>query len=400
MPLTELDSLQEQRGELITKAQQLNDNVQAEKRDMTAEEANSFDAMMNAADELHQKAEALKKKEARQRFLLENSVGQSDKKEVAKTPDEERKREAFRHFLVTGDATEYRAYQADSATEGGVLIPDAMLNQLIRKLDDLLFIRQLATTYTVGRGSNLGVPTVIAGASDADWTTELGTGNEETTIRLGKRKFAPHPLAKRLKISRTLLAAPGINAEGVLQREILYALAKTQEKAYLTGSGVGQPLGLFTASVDGISTGRDMATGNSGTAITFDGLIENQYNLKEQYRANAQWLFHRDALKMIVKLKDSQNQPLFLPSYRDGQPDTLLGDPFRISEYVPNTFTSGLYVGLYGDFSHYWIVDALGMELQQLRELYAENNQVGYIIRHEGDGMPVLEEAFSRVKLG
>jgi hypothetical protein len=30
-------------------------------------------------------------------------------------------------------------------------------------------------------------------------------------------------------------------------------------------------------------------------------------------------------------------------------------------------------------------------------ELYAETNQVGYIGRMEVDGMPVLEEAFSRL---
>ena len=39
------------------------------------------------------------------------------------------------------------------------------------------------------------------------------------------------------------------------------------------------------------------------------------------------------------------------------------------------------------------------MMIQRLNELYARTNQVGFIGRLETDGMPVLGEAFARVKL-
>jgi len=39
------------------------------------------------------------------------------------------------------------------------------------------------------------------------------------------------------------------------------------------------------------------------------------------------------------------------------------------------------------------------MTIQVLTELYAETNQNGYHSRLEADGMPVLAEAFGRVKL-
>jgi len=51
-----------------------------------------------------------------------------------------------------------------------------------------------------------------------------------------------------------------------------------------------------------------------------------------------------------------------------------------------------------GDFSFYWIADALDMQIQRLDELYAESNQVGFIGRLETDGMPVLEDAFRRLQ--
>jgi HK97 family phage major capsid protein len=82
-----------------------------------------------------------------------------------------------------------------------------------------------------------------------------------------------------------------------------------------------------------------------------------------------------------------------------GLPDTILDAPYYISEYVPNTFTTGLYVGIIGDMSFYWIADALSLQIQRLVELYAESNQIGLIGRLETDGLPVLEEAFARVTL-
>jgi len=84
---------------------------------------------------------------------------------------------------------------------------------------------------------------------------------------------------------------------------------------------------------------------------------------------------------------------------KDGDPDRLLNYPVHESEYAPNTFTSGKRVGMLGDFSQYWIVDALTMTIKVLMELYAETNQIGYIGRQETDGMPIDAKAFSVVTL-
>ena len=78
----------------------------------------------------------------------------------------------------------------------------------------------------------------------------------------------------------------------------------------------------------------------------------------------------------------------------------LMGYPVKMSENAPSTFTTGLYVGLLGNFKEgYWICDSLTMEIQALMELYALSNQVFYIGRAEVDGMPVLEECFARITL-
>jgi HK97 family phage major capsid protein len=103
---------------------------------------------------------------------------------------------------------------------------------------------------------------------------------------------------------------------------------------------------------------------------------------------------------MLAKIKDRDGQYVWMPSVRDGQPDLLLGKPVNMSEYAPNTFTTGLYAAVYGNFDFYWICDADAMTVQVLDQPYATKNQIGYIWDYFGDGMPVIGEAFARVKLG
>ena len=293
---------------------------------------------------------------------------------------------------------EVRALQADLDVAGGYLVGEQLAAQVVMSLEDAVFMRRLATVLLLPDANSLGVVALESDPEDADWTAELRTGTKDSDMDFGKRELRPHPLAKRIKASKTLIRkAP--NCEQIIRQRLAYKFAVPEEKAFLTGTGVGQPLGIFTASNSGISTARDVSTGNTSTAIKADNLIECAYTLKSQYRRNARWIFHRDTIKMIRKLKDGEGNYLWKMGLSADRPDTILGHPFMESEYAPNTFTTGKYVGALGDWSYYWIADSLSMQIQVLLELYAESNQNGYIGRKETDGMPVLEEAFVRVTL-
>ena len=205
--------------------------------------------------------------------------------------------------------------------------------------------------------------------------------------------------AKLIKISKTLLRRSTIGAEQIVRDRLAYKFATVMENTFLNGSGSNQPLGVFTASANGISTGQDVSTGNTTTAMTFDGLQEARFNLKTQHRKNSSWIFHRDGVKQLATIKDGDGRYIWQPSVVLDQPDTLFTRPINESEFSPNTFTTGLYVGILADWRFYWIADALNITIQRLEELHALTNETGFILRAELDGMPVLEEAFARVKL-
>lgn len=433
---TKIIELRQKRAKLIADARALLDKVEAEKRDLTQEEQNNWDGMMSQADTLKGTIDREERTLAAESEMADpiyanlrpdpaagQRGGQAERIEFRsrsmRGTDQMdpgwRDNPEWRRVLATGTAAyrngfrsflrgqpapaEVRALQADLDTSGGFLMtPLQMVDAIIKAVDDAVYMRQWATVYAVPNADSLGAVVLENDPADADWTTELATGNEDSTMSFGRRELHPHPVAKRLKLSRKLIMKVP-NVEDLAVQRLGYKFGITQEKGFLTGNGAGKPLGVFTASADGIPTSRDVSTDNSTTAPTTDGLINAKYSLKQQYWANARWMGHRDFYKVVAKLKDGDGQYLWRESVRVGEPDRLLGFPTAMSEYAPNTFTTGQYVAVVGDFSNYWIADSMSMFIQRLVELYAETNQIGLIGRMDSDGQPVLAEAFARVRL-
>ena len=404
--------LRQQRADLIGRARTLVDKAGKEKRSMNADEKVVWDKHMSDVRKLQDQVDDEERND--QMAALEASIAGGGEPQAGKidlgtrggklhptnTPEY---RSAFGKFLSEGRTAaftneEMRALQASVAISGGnITAPQEFVKKLLVGLKSEVWMRQFATVFELKTALSMGIPTLDTDIADADWTTELATGSEGT-LEFGKRELKPQPLAKRIKASDTLMRLAALPIEDIIRDRLMYKFAVAEEKAFLTGDGNGKPLGVFTASTNGISVARDISAGNTATAITYDGLLATKMALKEGYRRNARWMFHSDAVLQILQLKDGAGQYVLNPNLPEA--DKILNMPYHTSDFAPNTFTTAQYVGLLGDFSHYWIADALDMRVQRLIELYAENNQIGFIGRKETDGQPVMGEAFARVKLG
>jgi HK97 family phage major capsid protein len=435
-----IKELLEKRAKCIADARAIHNKAETEKREPTAEERTQFDALMKEAGDFKAKADTMQADEKRTTDLAaaeaelatsrgtqtapqraNNAAGTAGQEPrtiqlrqsicgdvrnvvIAGVTSQPTYLAAFRNYLMQGERGPgvQAALQKDSDEGGGYLsAPLQFMAELIQAVDNIVFMRQICRVLPpITTADSIGAPSLDNDPADPAWVPELSIGDEDSTMSFGKRELKPHPLAQFIKVSKTLLRRSSIGADAIVRDRLAYKIAIVMENAYLNGSGALQPLGIFTASDNGIPTSRDISTGNTATEIRFDGLKEVEYSLKAAYRRMASWIFHRDAIKQISKLKDGEGRYIWQPSVQIGQPDRLLNMAINESEYAPNTFTSGNYVGILGDFRNYWIVDALTMTIQVLLELYAAKNQNGYISRAESDGMPVLGEAFSRVKLG
>jgi HK97 family phage major capsid protein len=421
-----IKDLQEKRMKCIADARAILDAAEKDNRvgKLNAEEERQWNAHLDEQEELRKHIDREKKLSTVEGELdsidREYERGQERKIEKAATKTSEKDslirsaipemdtpeyRKAFQKYLVTGgtsslSAEEARSLSQGSSPEGGFFVPtQEFVNTLIKFVDDAVFMRQKAVKHQLAKAVSLGIPSWDTDPSDADWTTEIGTGSLDSSMRTGKRELSPKPLAKRVKLSLTLLRNSAIPVDTLVLQRLAYKFGVTEEKAFLTGGGATDPLGVLTASNNGISTGRDISTDNTTIAPTFDGLKNAKYFLKAQYWNSAEWMFHRDVVKLLAKIKDGEGRYVWADGVVGTEPGTLMGFPLNVSEYMPNTLTTGKYVGILGDFSFYHIADSLQFGIQRLNELYAETNQVGFIGRLETDGMPVLEEAFVRVKL-
>lgn len=401
-----LNDMQAELGVITAEARSLIDLAEKEERNLTSDEVEKYDKMMADSDSLESRIDRELKLVNREARINDRKIPDPiDPSEEHSDGDnhEDVELRAVEKYLSGArdfDENERRALQADSDIYGGFTVaPQKFITKLIKSMDNNTFVRGLATVIKVNKAASLGVPSLDNDPADPIWTAEVATGDEDSTMSFGKRELNPHPLAKRIKVSEKLLRVSTISIESLVRERLAYKSAVVQENVFLNGHGNNQPLGLFTASDNGITTSQDVSTDNTTTAITCDGLINALYDLKEGYQRNASWIFHRDAIKMIRKLKDGDGQYIWNPGITTDRPATILDRPYHISEYAPNTFTTAQYVGLIGDIKHYWIAEALNMRIQRLNELYAEANKVGYILRAELDGQPVLAEAFRRIKL-
>lgn len=425
---TNIQKLRADRFKLGEELRGLHEAAQKEGRDLTSEEREKFDKIYADAEKLRAEIE---REEKLSGFVDPGSVRKTavdpgeavPELEPSKREDPkgdraaaaEEYRELFTGYLTAPNkeaATtayarcqafigEHRDLQVDSDTQAGFLVaPEQMVMELLKNVDDEVKIRQYARKFMVRGAKSLGVPTRTAKASTFAWGTELEAPTADTTLAYGKRELFPKDASGLIKVSRNFLRQAMLSGEQIVREEIARDGAELQENAFLSGSGAGRPLGLFTASADGIPSSRDVSTGNTATAITVEGLREAKYSIKQNYWPNLILLGSRTLHKQVYALSDGIGRPLFVESLKVGEPDRVMGIPLIVSEFAPSTFTTGQYVGILGDFRYYWIVDSLDLELQRLDELYATSHQVGFIARFKVDAAPVLSEAFARVKLG
>lgn len=397
--MNKIYQMKQDRAKLVNQMREIMDRNEGQL--MNADDQATYDRLEKEFDALNDRINREEKQLARERQAAEaGGEGENEGK-----PSDRMK--LFARAL-SGNADDIAAYRNDAtvnytlgttATAGALTAPMEFIEQLIKGLDDVLFMRRISyMTPSLGAAQSLGFPYRKTAASDAEWTTEVAETSEEQDLEYGRREFKPRRMTKLIKLSRTLVNHSNLATSAVIA-EMDRVLGVTQEKAYMTGNGSGKPLGIFTASNDGIPTTRDIAAA-SATAVTTDDLLNVKYSLKGQYHPSSQWVMHRDLVKAVAKLKDKNDQYIWQPSTQDGQPDRLFGHAVNMSEYAPNTYTAGLYAAVLGDFQYYWIMDADELYLQVLKEAFATKNQVGYLFDYFGDGAPVCGEAFARLKMG
>lgn len=295
------------------------------------------------------------------------------------TADAETK--SYLNYLRTGrEPTEQKAMIAGDDSAGGYLAPSQLELQLTKYLRQRSPMRQLARLVNVSAGE-YKMPAATTAAAYA-WTSEQGA-RTETTAPLFKMVTLPTcEVYANPSISQNLLDDNQFNLEQWLIQELGEAFGDAESAAFIVGTGVGQPRGLFTYDmVDTADSTRAhnqfqyVATGSAGGGITLDKLISLMHALKPQYRQNASWIMSGEVLELVRKLKDGQGQYLWQPSNQAGAPSTLFGYPVFEDENVPAIATNSIPV-CFGDIQRAYVITDRGTAI--LRDPYSNKPFVSF----------------------
>lgn len=295
---------------------------------------------------------------------------------------------------------EAKALATQPGAAGGFLVEQTQTRRFVELIGEVNVMRSICEVLPMIPGGSSVSPAEDSELDDAEWTSEIGTGSEDTVQPFGDRVLSPKPLAKRIRASNTLLrAATLLDVENFINQRMARKFAKAEENGFINGTGANEPLGLLTAP--GISS----VSGGASNVIDGDDLIDWTYQLSSGYMANATILCNKTFIRKVRLLKDTTNQYIWQPGLAQGNPATILDWPYVISDSYPtgldgsDVYEDNALIATIGDFNFYWIQDSLNLEIQRLVELYAETNQTGFIGRKETDGMPVRAEAFLHLKV-
>lgn len=267
--------------------------------------------------------------------------------------------------------------------DGGYLVPDEYDKRLIDVLEEENIMRKLATKITTAGQHKINIAATKPAAA---WIEEGGA------LSFGDATFSQiyldaYKLHVAIKVTEELLYDNAFGLENYILTQFGKALANAEEDAFLNGTGTGKPTGIFAAS------GGGQVVATLTAAIKSDDLIDLVYGLKRPYRKKASFIMNDATLASLRKLKDNNGAYIWQPSYKEGEPDRVLGYAVHTSAFAPKNAIA------FGDYSYYNIGDRGTRSFAELRELFAGNGMVGFVAKERVDGKLILPEAVKILKL-
>lgn len=349
------------RKEYETKRQALINEAEALINEGKLEEANK---KMEAATELDKNFEAAAKAEANLRALSTPplplsgvgdgaSFGRGDDENAEDMYDSVEYRKAFMNYVLKGTAIpeKFRNVSATTkTTDVGSVISPTIVNRIVEKMESMGMILPLVTKTSYAAGATVPTSSV---KPEATWVAEGGTSDKQKKAT-GQIDIKGYKL--RCAISMTLeTSVMSLQIfETVFVNSVSEAMVKAQEKAFIFGTGSGQPKGVLTETAES-GCNIDIAANSDPTYQT---LVEAEAALPLAYENGAVWNMTKKTFMKFVGMVDTNKQPIARVNYGiDGKPErTLLGRRVVLNDYMTSlgaTINKDTVVAFLFDWSDY-----------------------------------------------
>jgi HK97 family phage major capsid protein len=353
-----IDRQVEIRNRAWNEAKSILDKAAAEKRDLTAEESQTYERISKELDERANTIAKLREDEARELRLDAATREIADQaRPVAQAPVADDA--AILRSLVSGEKRGHSFERRDVVkTSTGAPVPTSFYDQVIMKARLVAPVLQTSTVLNTAGGENLQIPSLS--------TYSVGTINAEGAamgesdpafnafVTLGAYKYS-----FLTQVSEELLTDSGVDFLGFLADQVGNALGFAVGSALTVGTGTVEPRGIVTASAVG-------GTAGTATAFTADNLIDLLYSLDGAARnlPGVGWMMNGKSIGAVRKLKDTAGNYVFQPSLAMDSPDMLLGKPIYENPSMADVATGTKSV-IVGHLPSYFVRTVGGLRLDR-----------------------------------
>lgn len=349
----------------------------------TAEQKAAFEKLNERLDAAEQGLADMQTKTSRPEF-------DRDKGEDQETVQYQK---AFGEFLRKGSVSPELAKSLSRTDDrtGGYLAPSEMVKEIIKGETDYTPVGDLA--YVRNTTSKSVQAPKRTGQFAATRVGEGQTRSETDGLRYGQEEIHTSPLHALVIVSLEDLEDSAFDLEAEIIAEAAEQFGVKTGTEFVSGTGAnGQAEGFLVNS--------DVASVNMGSssAVLHDGLVGFLHGFKRNHFLNFKWAMNLKTLGECRKVKDDNNNPIYVPMALD-TPATLIGKPYEIVQEMPD-LASGTTPIAGGNFKRgYWWVNRVDMQVQRLVEAYASSGQIGFQVRARNGGQVVLAEAIKKLNM-
>ncbi len=379
----------EKRKNAVDSAVKFAESHKTDKGTLTDEDYEAYQKMEKEIEDMSREISRMQRQESMEKELSKpvNSPVVSKPEKTQDKIKTFRETDEYKQAMLNAIRSNFRnisnVLQEGVDADGGYLVPEEYDSRLIDTLSEENIMRILGTKITT---SGLHKINIAATKPAASWVEEGKplTFGDATFDQIYLDAFKLHVA---IKVTEELLYDNAFGLENYIVTQFGKALSNAEEDAFLNGDGKNKPTGIFAANGGG-------TIADTVTKITADSIINLVYALKRPYRKNARFIMNDKTLVSLRTLKDNNGAYIWQPNYQSGEPDRLLGYEVYTSAYAP------LDAIAFGDYSYYNIGDRGTHLFAELKELYAGEGMIAFVVKERVDGKLVLPEAVQILKIG